>query len=331
MNCQAQLYGNRPPAGVLFKEPIDLLGSYATPSNGRIFVVRGDGTSVLNYDDQYTNQMSGSTPVYKSIAQALGLCVANRGDTVMVFSYHTENITTATDWVIPAGTRILGIGWGNTRPVVTLTAAASMVTMTAGSLISNIKFACDGTAATTVTKAFDMTGEGASLIGCEFHLGTSNTQKCATLVAVQAANCRFISNKAYADTQATALTNVIVLGAAATGADDFVCIANYMVGAMSAATTGLIANINSTATSNRVLIQENFLFNWKADSSACISLAGNQVTTGLIVENTFRVMNNASGQGIVFSGTGVDVSQDNNRIINDVNETAKQNQGTVSA
>jgi hypothetical protein len=148
---------------------------------------------------------------------------------------------------------------------------------------------------------------------------------------VKAQNCRFISNKAYADTQATALTNVIVLGSAAAGADDFVCIANILIGAMSAATTGLIANIASTATSNRMLIQENYLFNWKSDSSACISLAANQVTTGLIVENTFRVMNNASVQGIVFSGTGVDVSQDNNRIVNDVNETAKQNQGTISA
>jgi hypothetical protein len=330
MNAQAQLYGNRPPAGVLFKEPIDLLGSYATPSNGRIFVVRGDGTSVLNYDDQYTNQMPGSTPVYASIAQAHALTVADRGDTIMVMGKHTENL--ATTLTLNAGVRILGIGWGNTRPVVTLTAAGSQVIMAgAGCIISNIKFVCDGTAATTVTKAFDMTGEGASLIGCEFHLGTSNTQKCATLLSVQAANCRFISNKAYADTQATALTNVIVLGAAATGADDFVCIANYMVGAMSAATTGLIANIASTATSNRVLIQDNFLFNWKSDSSACISFAGNQVTTGAIVENTLRVMNNASVQGIVVSGTGVDVSMDNNRIVNDVNETAKQNQGTVSA
>ena len=320
------------PQAVPSNRPLDLLGAYSIPATGRVFMVRGDGTKVLNYDDQYTAVTTdNSRHVFPSIAAALALCVASRGDVVMVLSGHTESIATATAWAIPAGTRIIGNGWGNTRPVVTLTAAASTVTMTAGSLITNVKFVCDGTAATTITQAFNMTGEGASLINCEFHLGTSNTQKCATLLTVSAANCRFVGNKAYADTQATAITNVIVLGTATTGADDFICVGNIVSAALAAATTGIVANISSTATSNRVLIMENFFFNWKSDSSACISLAGNMVTTGLIAENSFRVMDNASVQGIVFSGTGVDVTMDNNRIANDVNETAKQNQGTVSA
>lgn len=332
MNYQSQLYGISNPARVAFNTPIDLLGSYAVPAAGRVFVVRGDGTSVLNYDDQYTQMLPSSTPVFASIAQALALTVSGRGDTIMVLPNHTESIATATAWTLKAGVRIVGIGTGNTRPVVTMTAAASTVTVNvAGVLINNVKFVCDGTAATTVTQAFNVTGEGATFIGNEFHLGTSNTQKCATFLTVSAANCRFIGNKAIADTQATALTAVIALGTATTGADGFVCVGNFIRAATGAGTTGLINNIDSTATSDAILIQDNFLHQWKSDSSVCISFAGNMVTTGLIKDNTFRVMNNASVQGVVYSGTGLDVSLDSNRIVNNINETGVLNQGTVSA
>lgn len=326
--------GGFPPTPQTFSQPIDIGSAYVTPPLGRVFEVLGDGTTVTNLDDSYsalsTNMERRRFP---SIALALAEGKASRGDVIIVGPGHTETVTaTSIGSALVAGVQIIGLGQGSTRPTLNFAVAGATITVAAaGVTFRNLRFIMDYTAATTVTAGLTVNAEGCVIQDCYFHLGTSNSQKCATMLTVSAANCQFINNVARADTQATALTAVIALGTASTGADGFVCVGNRMRGATGAAATGLIKNITSTATSDDILIAANYLHQWKSDSSACISLAGDMVTTGLIKDNVFRVMNNASLQGITFAGTGVDVSQDNNKIINNVNETAIQNQGTVSA
>jgi hypothetical protein len=309
-----------------FQNPLDLEGMFVCPPLGRILPVRGVAATgaVLQYDDQWTQNMpSTRMPLFASVAAALPFCDANRGDVILCLPYHTENIATGTAWAMVAGVRIVGLGAGNSRPTFTFTAAGSTVAVNA-SLMSfeNLKFICDGTAAVTVTQAFNITGEGASFIGCDFHLGTSNTQKCATLATVSAANCRFLGNRMLADTNATLLTTMIALGTASTGADGFQAIGNFMKGATGAVGTGLIVNIGSTATSNFIYIGENFIHQWKASSTKGISFAGNMATTGCIRKNTFRIEGGAGNVTPVdFSGTGVDLTFDDNKVVNAANQT----------
>lgn len=324
-----------PPILVGLSDAIDIGGAYVCPPYGRVFYVRGNSSGVVpNLDDQYTANLPGGQPCYPTVKSILdaGLCKASRGDVIHVLPGHVESIAAADAWAFVAGLRIVGHGHGNTRPTFTFTvAAATLLLDVAGLIFSNCRFVCDGTAATTVTKPFALTGEGSGFAWCEFHLGTSNTQKCATLMSIAARNCFLVGNVGYADTQATSIANIILLGDADTlGAAGLVCLGNRFKAALAAATTGIIANTASTGASDLMLIKDNYFHQWKSDSSACISFAANMVTTGLIKDNVFRVMNNASVQGVVYSGTGVDVTLDNNKIANTVNETAIQNQGTVS-
>jgi len=323
---------------VPLNECMDLNGVYVAPIGGRTFHVRGSATTgaILAYDDQYgQNTADMNRRLYPSVASVLPYCVANRGDKIIVHPNHTENIGAADAWAFVAGLSIIGLGWGNTRPTFTFSVAAStLLCDVAGLTFQNCRWLCAGPAgvtALTVAGPWVVTGEGCLFMGNFFEVGIDADQLCTTPFTIKAANCGFFGNRIVAQAAAAPCTNVVLLGSASTGADGFTFAGNYVKAATGAVTTGVIANINSTATSTDILIEKNYLHNWLASSEAVISLAGNMVTTGLIRENQFRVELNSSVQGVVYSGTGVDVSLDNNRISNVANETAKQNQGTVSA
>jgi len=321
---------------VPLNDTIDLNGVFVTPCGGRTFHVRGDGTSVLAYDDQYSqNTADMNQRLWPSVASVLPYCVASRGDRVIVHQNHTEDINAADDWALVAGLSIIGLGWGNTRPTFTFTTAlATILPDVAGLTFENCRFLCAGPAGTTaltVAAPWVVTGEGCRFIENYFEIGIDADQLCTTPFTIKGANCGFFGNKIVALAQAAPSTNVIVLGDADEGADGFTCVGNYIKATTGNVATGVIANISSTATSNDILIERNYLHNWKASSTTVISFAGNMVTTGIVRENQFRVELNSSVQGVVYSGTGVDVCLDNNRISNVANETALQNQGTASA
>jgi len=69
---------------------------------------------------------------YASIDYAIGTCVADNDDLIVVLSGHTETVSNATDWVMDvAGVSIVGMGRGASRPTITFdtaTSAAVMVT-----------------------------------------------------------------------------------------------------------------------------------------------------------------------------------------------------------
>jgi hypothetical protein len=303
------------PAPQTFSQPIDIGAAYVTPPLGRIFRVCGDGTTVTNLDDAYsalsTNMERRS---YASVAAALAECKSGRGDVIYVAPGHTETIT-ATSWTsaLVAGVQIIGLGQGTTRPTFTFAVAGATVAVSvAGVTFRNCRFICDGTAATTVTAGFTVTGEGCDFIDNYFHVGTSNTQKCATLLTVSAANCRFINNVVIGDTAATLTTTIIALGTATTGADGFVCTGNFIKAAAAATTTGVIKNItqSGTATNSNIKIVGNYLHNLIASSTVCISFAGNAVTTGVVANNYCRTEVGGAGgiSPVTYAGTGVDLA-----------------------
>jgi len=285
---------------------IDLNGVYCSPAGGRIFHVRGDGTSILAYDDQYgQNTADMNQRLWPSVASVLPYCVASRKDRIIVHPNHTENIASADAWAVVAGLSIVGLGFGATRPTFTFSAADSTLVLdAAGISVQNCRWLCAGPAGTTaltVTAPLSVTGEGCTFEGNYFEVGIDADQLCTAFCNVAAANVGFYANTIRGLAQASTPTSIITL----TGADYFKFVGNHCKAALSAAAKGFIAN--STTASADVLIQENNFWQWKSDSSACISLAANSVTTGMIVNNRFRVMGD-SIQPVVYSGTGVDVA-----------------------
>jgi hypothetical protein len=315
---------------------IDLNGFYVSPVGGRVFHVRGDGTDILAYDDQYgENSIDMNRRLFPSVASVLPYCVASRGDRIIVHQNHTENIGTADAWAFVAGLQIVGLGWGATRPKFTFSAAAATLLVdVAGVTIDNSQFLCAGPlvgGALTVAAPFTVSGEGFRLINSYCNVGIDANQLVGTFMTVKGDNCGLFGNTISSLAAAAPVTSCIVLGAAALGANGFTAIGNRIKTATSGAAVGVIENIASSAASEDMNIEGNYLHNWTASSSAVISLHANAVMTGTIRENLFRVELNSSVQGVVYDGTGVDVTLDNNRIGNVANETAKQNQGTVSA
>lgn len=127
--------------GMLAKEGIEVSGNgirftgYLQSRNlaraqGNIYYVDDGGSDA-------TGGVRGKTPnkPFASIDYAIGQCAANQGDIIYVLPGHAETISTATGLVADvAGISIIGIGSGEDRPTLTLSAAASKVSITAASV-----------------------------------------------------------------------------------------------------------------------------------------------------------------------------------------------------
>jgi hypothetical protein len=312
-----------------FNAPVDLLGAYAIPAIGRVFMVRGDGTNVTSYDEQYTQlNPDANRRLYPSVATALALCVASRGDTILVLPGHTENLAAAatSSWTFKAGVRIIGLGQGSSIPTFTMTTATSKLNLNAVNIgISGCRFLCAGPAGTTaltVVAPFTMSAIGCSLIGNEFEVGIDADQLCTTFLTVSAARCTFSYNQVESQSVASTPTAGIVIG----GADKFMCEGNWCKAAFAAAATGWITHTSACAD---ITIRKNFFWQWLASSSGGINLAGNFVTTGIIADNYLKTNLTTNVLPIVTSGTGVVVHLFNNYVVNDSNQTGVL-VGTVS-
>jgi hypothetical protein len=324
--------GQRPPQAIPFNHVVYLLGSYATPAVGRVFMVRGDGTNVSQYDEQYNvNNSDANRMLYPSVEAALAKCIDDRGDTIIVLPKHTQNLGAATtsSWTFKKGVRIVGLGQGSSIPTFTLTTATSKLNLNAINVsITGCRFLCAGPAGTTaltVTAPFTMSAVGCSLIGNEFEVGIDNDQLCTTFLTVSAARCTFSYNVCESQAAAAALTAGIVI----TAADKFTCEGNVMKAGFGSAATGWIAA--ATTASKDVLIRKNVIVQWTATSTGGIDFSSALACTGVIAENQLRTMDTAA-TGIVpiTAHASSDLSLFNNYVCNEKATTGALD-GTVSA
>lgn len=107
---------------------VPTMGTAGIPATaGNVFFV-----SSLTGSNGFTG--AANSP-YATIAFAYSKCVANNGDTVVCLAGHAETISAAAGLNFnTAGVTVLGLGEGNTRPVLTFaTSTAATLTMTAAS------------------------------------------------------------------------------------------------------------------------------------------------------------------------------------------------------
>lgn len=113
------------------------------------FVVQQNGLGKTFWVDSVNGSNSNkgnSTYPLATIAGAVNLCVASRGDIIMVAAGHSETIANITALDInKAGVQIIGLGAGESRPTITFatsTAAAAVVSANDVS-IHNLLFKCN--------------------------------------------------------------------------------------------------------------------------------------------------------------------------------------------
>ena len=151
-------------------------------STGRRFFVHStDGTD---------NTAHGDTPdaPFATIDYAVGKCTASVGDIIYVMPGHTETVGSAAalDFDV-AGIKVIGVGWGDNRPIVNLTATDSTVECNADDMwIENIRF--KGSIADLVVGVDVKTGcDNLTFKNCQFGGAAASTEMLIA-VTIEATN-----------------------------------------------------------------------------------------------------------------------------------------------
>jgi len=105
------------------------------PTTGQVFYVGPGGVDGAGYG-------SVSKKPFATVDYAVGKCIANHGDLIVVMEGHNESITSATSLVIDvAGVKIIGLGEGSSRPTFDFDNTAGSIEMDAAScLLKNLIF-----------------------------------------------------------------------------------------------------------------------------------------------------------------------------------------------
>jgi hypothetical protein len=135
------------------------------------------GSTAAAASDSVGNGYNPDAP-FATLDYAVGKCTASQGDIIFVLPGHAETVATASalDFDV-AGIKVIGLGWGDLRPKVSLTAAASTVEFNADDMwIENLVF--EGAFATGVTVGLDIkTGcDDLMLKNCVIRGGSANTE-----------------------------------------------------------------------------------------------------------------------------------------------------------
>lgn len=226
----------------------DISGS----SLGRIFIVcASTDTNFAEISSMYgAGYPDGTRIVWPTITLALGACVADRGDSVLVASNHDENIATAGGITVSVnGVSIIGLGNGADRPTISfITAVAASFNITGAEvLIKNLQFTCGIDAQTAM---INVTGTDAQFQNCEFDTNSGTVGAIlgiltgATADRLAVLNCRFLGPATNTGTTTTAQIQY-------ESAVDIQIVGNYFTGKM----TQSILNVTGTVL--RGLIDNN--------------------------------------------------------------------------
>jgi len=238
------------------------------PPGGRVVgYVRASGPA--DYDDP-----SIVNRLFTSVNTALQQCRAGRNDVVIVLPGHTETISAADGWSnLVAGTQIIGVGTGNSRPQITWSAAASSILVDQANVrLQNLILNMDpGAGTVTVAAPMTISAAGCAINGCKIRMGTDANSKVTIGITTTAAadDLVMMGNEIYGETAAECTTMIQFVGA-----DRLQFHQNTVEGATSSASVGVIRFL--TTASLRIKMFRNVVINNKSGGGA-----GDMAITGM--------------------------------------------------
>lgn len=253
---------------------------------------------------------------FTSVNAALNATTSGRFDRVFVCEGYTESITGANQWSnLKSGTRIIGLGRGSQRPQFLWTTAGSTLTLNVADVsIENCILGLEPTTGTvTVAAPITVSAAGNAIVGCRINTGTDANNKVTIGITTTAGATDFVFD-----------SNVVRGAAAATMTTFLRCVGlvnpritnNDIICGTTAAAVGPVQELTTACTG--IVINENWIQNNAASSTACITM-GLASTTGWIINNKLRNMTDGSNAQIVV--TSGDVQLYNNLGVNNSNET----------
>jgi len=246
-------------------------------------VLPGNGIPTTTGDVYFVHSSTGSNGYdgkepsrpKATIDQAVNLCTASQGDVIIVMPGHAETISAATSLVLDvAGISIIGLGHGRNRPVLSFSATASRIPISAANiLVSGLVFLG---AVANIVSGVTITANDVTLRGCDFEVGSAILEflqmldiDAATRVVVE--NCRFIAN-------ATAGTNNAIRIDATVDCTIRNC---EFRGDYTTAT--ISGNAGTSAASTNAAVLNNLIEN--LDTTAGLTLDHHDDTTGITAGN----------------------------------------------
>ena len=216
---------------------------------------------------------------FATIDYAIGRCTANNGDVVMIKPGHSETISVAAGISLDiAGVTVIGMGKGQDRPTITMTATTSTIHIdAANTYIGNLLFL--PTAAVVI--AVDVDKTDFTMEGCEFR-GAANANQFTDAIELDGGSsgacdrmrilgCKFTSPTANAVSAITlneVADNVEISGCYITG--------DYSVAPIHNPTGSILTQL---------LIRDNILFN---DQSGDLALELVSACTGMLIRNMYN-------------------------------------------
>lgn len=264
----------------------------AAASLGRIFIVcASTDTNFAEISAMYgAGYPDGTRIVWPTIMGAIGACVADRGDTILVASNHDETVTGAAGIALSVnGVSLVGLGNGADRPTITFTTstAAQMTVTGAEVLVKNLQFTCGIDAQVAM---ISVTGTDVQFQNCEFDTNSATIGAVlgilsgATSDRLTINQCRFLGPATNSGTTTTAQIQY-------ESAVDIQITNNYMTGKMTQAI------LNVTGTVLRGVIANNYIV--VATGTKAIAVA--TASTPFITNNR---MNVASGTTPIIAAAG---------------------------
>lgn len=211
-----------------------------------------------------------------TIDQAVNKCTASKGDVIVAMPGHAETIAAATSLVLDvAGVYVVGLGWGRLRPVLSFSATASRIPISAANVtVENIVFLG---AVADIVSGITITGNYVTLRNCEMASGSAILEflqfldiDAATGVLIE--GCNFLASAtagSAAGIRVDATANLTIRDCTIRG--DFT-------------TTGAIdGNVGTGAASTNIALINNLIEN--IDSTAGVLIDMHDDTTGIIMGN----------------------------------------------
>src|SRR5438128_527930 len=151
------------------------------PAGATLFVGSGTGADGSNI---YTRGGAGPyNQPERPLASIFGTygaasyCSASRGDQVIVLPGHVEAVAGAV--TIPVGVTVRGLGYGTSRPTLTLgTSTAANIALGAGARLQNCVIAAGLTNLVTMVTL----GDGAQLIACQLLMTTASLHALTAVI-----------------------------------------------------------------------------------------------------------------------------------------------------
>lgn len=242
--------------------------------------------------DLFKVDPEGVNRYFTTIDSAIGACVANRGDVILVAPGHTESVTNGSIACDVAGVSILGLGSGSMKPTLSFGATNSKINVTAANCTFQ-NFRITAAIGDVVTAFLHATAaQNTQYIDIEFYAtSTYNFINCYTLGAANISDgCRWERNYLR-----TADAGQLALCVTAAAHNDLKFYNNYVVHAAAAA--GLLTG--GAADFLGLDVKGNFVQTGQSDGSVgVLVITTSTASSGRITDNDMKTADAAANVAI---------------------------------